>query len=254
MEAEPVAALARDHVDVRPPGLRLRGVAARIDDDLLHGHRVEPPTPHLSAAVAVEVVGVHPVVVDFAVIAAPAVDAHACVVLAERAADIVAPRSRRRGAKGQRGQLREIPRARGQRLEHIQLQHLLRVHVLGVDHRARPGDGHRLLDASDLHLGVHGGRKADRELDAFALEAGESRQSECDCVDARPQIHDIEAALVVSDRRADFFDQRRAGCLDGDPRHDGPACISHDPGDTSRRLRPCSLRNDQQCQGERRNT
>ena len=80
------------------------------------------------------------------------------------------------------------------------------------------GDGDRLFERADAHLGVDGRRERAGQRDAVTLDGVEAGQRERDRVGAGPQLGDAVLPDAVGDGGADLLDDRRAGCLDGDAR------------------------------------
>ena len=103
-----------------------------------------------------------------------------------------------------------------QRGDDLLADHRLLFGALDVDDRSLSGDGNRLLEGTDLQLGVDRNDERARELQPVALEGAEAGQRERDAVDAGPQVLDPVLAGRIGDARPHFLDQFRAGGFDGD--------------------------------------
>ena len=96
-----------------------------------------------------------------------------------------------------------VPALGGRRVrDELAAHDLLARGVLHVDDRRLAGDGDRLFERADLHVGVDRDRAGAGELDAFALDDAEAGQGERQRVGAGPQIDDLVLAVpsVVTER------------------------------------------------------
>ena len=126
---------------------------------------------------------------------------------------------------------RVVAAHRRDRLEDVVAQHRLAPGALHVDDRALAGDGDRLLERADAHLGVDRRGERSGQLDAFAPEGAEPGQREVDGVGSGPEILDAVLAGAVADRGADFLDEGRTARFNGDARENRARRVSDGAGD-----------------------
>ncbi len=103
-----------------------------------------------------------------------------------------------------------------------------------VHQRRRAADRDGLLERADLELGVDLSGEVGPQLETITLEGGESRERERHGVQARPQFGQPVLAAIVSDGRANFLDEGRAGGLDGYARQHRARRVADDAGDSGR--------------------
>ena len=231
-----VAPFTRHDVHLNAAGLALGRDAGRLEADLLDARLVDLEDAE-AAACAGGARRPHAVDAPDHVAAAIAMDGDAAGVFAGAPAHILRPRVHR-GAQHQRDVAAGRPADR-QQVERVAREDRLRAHVRRVDDRGFAGYADRLLDGTDLHLGVDRGREAGRQLDPLALEGGEAGEPERNGVGARAQVDDPVHPVAVGDGRADLFNQRRAGGFDGHTGQHAARCVANGTGDRAadRRLR-----------------
>ena len=126
---------------------------------------------------------------------------------------------------------------RGNLGDRLAADHLLVARARHVDDRRFAADGDRLRHASDLQVRVHGGDEPAGQLDAFALDRGESRQRERDRIGARPQIFNRILTDAVGHDRARLLDERRTRRFNRDAGQHGARRVPDRADD--RGLRKC---------------
>jgi hypothetical protein len=234
--AERIAAVLRDDADVDAAGFALRALAGGFEHDFLEGERVGVE-PRVVAGVDGRV-DRHAVDRQLAVTARTVNVEGGGKALALVAADV----TRGRGANREAGERQERARRR-QRVEHLARQDVLRPHVLHVHHRARAGDGHRLLERADPQLRVGCRRKTGGERQTFALQRAEAREREGDGIHAGPEVDDLVLALGVGGRDTRFLDQHRARGFHRDTRQRRARGVGDSAGDRAAgRLPVCNGR------------
>ena len=205
--AEPVAALARDHVErdaaARTVGADATGLVARLLD-----HRVVVVRLHL--AVVLDAVLRHAVDHDAVLLRAQSVRGHVGLLRGAGAADI------RQAEVDADDQLRQtLNRAARRQVVHGVAVHRLDVGRAGdVHHRRITGDRDGLFDGADLHLGVDGGGEVRGKDKAFIPDRLEAREREGHGISARPEVDHAVRARSVGRRDLRFLDERVARCLD----------------------------------------
>ena len=98
----------------------------------------------------------------------------------------------------------------GNRVQHLTRQHELGLRILHVDHGAGAGNSERFLQPADLQICIHRQRHACVQVEALALDSGESGQRKGHAIAARAEVLDAILTLRVGGRAAYFFDERRA--------------------------------------------
>ena len=89
----------------------------------------------------------------------------------------------------------------------------------------------RLFDSSDSQFGVDRRHASAGQLDALALDRGESGEHERQAVAAGFQIDDAVLAAPIRDDGARLLDERRARRFDVHAGQDGAGRIADDAGD-----------------------
>ncbi len=103
-----------------------------------------------------------------------------------------------------------------QRIDDVAGDDLRTRRLLDVDLGRLARNGNRLFERTDFQIGVDRDDDFRRHVDAVTDDRAEAGQGEGELVGARPQRFNTIAALIVGDRRPDFFDDCRARGLDGD--------------------------------------
>ena len=138
-----------------------------------------------------------------------------------------------------------MPGAAGQHIQQIARDDGLLANVLRVHERRRAGDGDRLLERSDLQVGVDVCRESRCQHDAFALQGVEAAQRERDDVGAGQQVDDVVPALSVADDTADLFNQGRTGGFNRHARQHRTGRVFHHARDATGLLGSCGRRKHQ---------
>ncbi len=198
--AEPVAALARNHVQADATGLRVGANARGLVADLLV-HRVVEVA--LDRAVALQPVDHH------------AVDQHRVLRRAHPVRRHVGLLHRARAARVGQAQVdaddqltHALNRPAGRdRVDRFAVQHLCVHRRRHVDHRRVAGDRDRLLEGADAQVGVQRHRELGRQRDALSPDRRESGQREGDDVGAGTEVGDEIPPFAIGDGDLGFFNK-----------------------------------------------
>ena len=126
--------------------------------------------------------------------------------------------------------------AHRQDFELLGVEHRLLADGLHVDHRRLAGDGDRLLDRADRHLGVDRRREPGADGDSVADDRGEAGQRERDRVVPERELHHAVQPGAVGERHLRRA-ERGGGHIHGDARQDTSGVVGHLPGDAAELLR-----------------
>ena len=207
--AEHIAAVLQHRVHADPAAGRVGRNRARHDRDFRLQHVVE-----VALRRTFEALNGHALDELLGVFARKPVGAQPDLLGHARAADVgrAGPDSGRQDADRH-----DVARHR-QRVDDVAGDDLRSRRLLHVDLRCLTGDGNRLFERADFHVGVDRDDDFRRHLDGLARDSAEAGERKGQLVGAGAQRVDAIASLVVGDRRANFFDDRGARGFDRDAR------------------------------------